>query len=67
MYRWRDKSTGCEVNDIKWLDFDEAMQTITYDNTRELFKKILRREKYRREYESINNKTTLGNTNNARR
>jgi hypothetical protein len=30
-------------------------------------RKYLRREKYRREYESINNKTTLGNTNNARR
>lgn len=38
------KAQECEVNDIKWLDFDEAMQTITYDNTRELFKKYLRRE-----------------------
>ena len=36
------KTQECEVNDIKWLDFDEAMQTITYDNTRELFKKILK-------------------------
>ena len=39
------KAQECEVNDIKWLDFDEAMQTITYDNTRELFKKILKERK----------------------
>ena len=39
------KAQVCEVNDIKWLDFDEAMQTITYDNTRELFKKILKERK----------------------
>lgn len=30
-----------EVSEIKWLDFDEAVKTITYDNTRELFKKVL--------------------------
>ena len=36
------KAQKCEVNDIKWLDFDEAIKTITYDNTRELFKKILK-------------------------
>ena len=36
------KAQECEVNDIKWLDFDEAIKTITYDNTRELFKKILK-------------------------
>ena len=35
----------CEVNDIKWLDFDEAIETITYDNTRELLKKILKERK----------------------
>ena len=56
------KAQECEVNDIKWLDFDKAMQTITYDNTRELFKKILKER-----IESINNKTTLDNTNNARK
>ena len=32
----------CEVNEIKWLDFDEAVETITYENTRELFKEILK-------------------------
>ena len=36
------KAQECEVNDIKWLDFDEAIETITYDNTRELFKVILK-------------------------
>lgn len=39
------KAQECEVNDIKWLDFDEAIKTITYDNTRELFKKILKERK----------------------
>ncbi len=33
------------MNDIKWLDFDEAIETITYDNTRELFKEILKERK----------------------
>lgn len=36
------KAQECEVNEIKWLDFDEAVETITYENTRELFKKILK-------------------------
>ena len=39
------KAQEYEVNDIKWLDFDEAIKTITYDNTRELFKKILKERK----------------------
>lgn len=30
-----------EISDIRWLDFDEAFKKITYDNTRELFKKVL--------------------------
>ena len=33
------KAQESDVNDIKWVDFDEAIKTITYDNTRELFKK----------------------------
>ena len=36
------KAQECEVKEIKWLDFDEAVKTITYENTRELFKKILK-------------------------
>ena len=36
------KAQECEVNEIKWLDFDEAVETITYENTRELFKEILK-------------------------
>ena len=31
-----------EVNTIKWLDFREALERITYDNTKELFKKVLK-------------------------
>ena len=30
-----------EISDIKWLNFNEALKKITYDNTRELFKKVL--------------------------
>lgn len=36
------KAQECEVKEIKWLDFDEAVKTITYENTRELFKEILK-------------------------
>lgn len=36
------KAQESEIMDIKWLDFEEAISTITYDNTRELFKKILK-------------------------
>lgn len=36
------KAQECEVNEIKWLDFDKAVETITYENTRELFKEILK-------------------------
>lgn len=30
-----------EVNEIKWLDFNEAMQKITYENVKEVFRKII--------------------------
>lgn len=30
-----------EISEIKWLNFNEALKKITYDNTRELFKKVL--------------------------
>ena len=30
-----------EIKDIKWLGFEEALKIITYDNTRELFRKVL--------------------------
>ena len=42
------KAQESEVNDIKWLNFNEAIETITYDNTRELFKKILKEGNYER-------------------
>lgn len=29
-----------EVQDIKWLDIDNAIETITYDNSKELLKKV---------------------------
>lgn len=31
-----------EIAEIKWLDFERAISTITYDNTKELFKKVLK-------------------------
>ena len=36
------KAQECEVKDIKWIEFDKAIDIITYDNTRELFKQILK-------------------------
>ncbi len=35
------KAQECEIDDIKWLNFDKAIETITYDNTKELFKEVL--------------------------
>lgn len=31
----------CEVEEVKWFTVDEALKTITYDNSRELLKKAL--------------------------
>ena len=31
-----------EVKAMEWLSFDEAIKTITHDNTRELFKDVLK-------------------------
>ena len=30
-----------EISEIKWADFDEAFDTINYENIKELFKKVL--------------------------
>ena len=39
------KAQECEIDDIMWLDFDKAVEMITYDNTRELFREILKKKK----------------------
>ena len=31
-----------EIEDIKWCDFDEALDTLTFDNWKELFKKVIK-------------------------
>ena len=36
------KQQESEINKISWLNFEEAIETITYDNTKELFKKVLK-------------------------
>lgn len=35
------KKQDAEIKNIKWLGFEDALKTITYDNTRELFRKVL--------------------------
>lgn len=30
-----------EINEIKWFDFKEALETISFDNAKELLKKVL--------------------------
>ncbi|MBQ9266981.1 MAG: NUDIX domain-containing protein [Clostridia bacterium] len=35
------KAQESEIMNIQWLDFKEAVETITFDNLREFFKKIL--------------------------
>ena len=39
------KRQESEVSEIEWMDFDDALDTITYDNTRELFERILKENK----------------------
>lgn len=31
----------CEIQTVEWLKFAEALETITYENTKKLFKKVL--------------------------
>ncbi len=35
------KAQECEIKNIKWFSFKDALMTITFDNTKQLFKKIL--------------------------
>ena len=39
-----EKYQESEIKTMKWMTYEEAINTITYDNARELFKKILREE-----------------------
>ena len=39
-----EKCQESEIKSMKWLTFEDALKTITYDNTRELFSKILKEE-----------------------
>ena len=34
-----------EIEDAKWYDFDEALNTLTFDNLKEMFKKVIEDEK----------------------
>ena len=36
------KKQDAEIKNIKWLRFEDALKTITYDNTRELFREVLK-------------------------
>ena len=39
------KAQECEVSEIRWVRFEEAIKLITYDNTRELFEKAINEER----------------------
>ena len=39
------KAQECEVSEIRWVEFDEAIKLITYDNTRALFEKVIDEER----------------------
>lgn len=36
------KKQESEIEDIKWYDFNEALNTITFENLKELFKKVIK-------------------------
>lgn len=40
------KAQESEIAEIAWLPFEKALETITYDNTRELLLKVLKDEGY---------------------
>lgn len=40
------KAQESEIKEVMWLPLEKALETITYDNTRELFKKVLKDEGY---------------------
>lgn len=40
------KRQESEVKAIKWLPIEEALKTITYDNTRDLLKKVIKDNKF---------------------
>lgn len=35
------KRQECEIQTVEWFDFNEALETITYENTKKLFQKVL--------------------------
>ena len=39
-----EKYQESEIKSMKWMTFGDAIKTITYDNTRELFSKVLKEE-----------------------
>ncbi len=39
-----EKYQKSEIKSMKWLKFEDALEIITYDNTRELFTKVLKQE-----------------------
>ena len=39
-----EKYQESAIKSMKWVTFEDALKTITYDNTRELFNKILKEE-----------------------
>lgn len=40
----KEKYQESEIKSMKWMTYEDAINTITYDNTRELFKRILKEE-----------------------
>lgn len=36
------KRQECEIQTVDWLSFDEAIKTLTYENTKKLFEKVLK-------------------------
>lgn len=40
-----EKYQESEIKPMEWMTYEDAINIITYDNTRELFKRILKEEK----------------------
>lgn len=35
------KPQECEISKLEWLEFDKALETLTYENTKEVLKKVI--------------------------
>ena len=51
----QEKCQECEIKALEWMNFNDAINRITYDNTKMLFKEALKELKQKESYDYIGN------------